>query len=88
VLERHDPDNELLAQARREVLEQELEALRLTTVLERSADQRIVLTEPERLTPFAFPLWVDRIQTRLSTESWQDRVARMLGTLERAAGAA
>ena len=86
VLERHDPDNELLAQARREVLEQELEALRLTTVLERSADQRLVLTQPERLTPFAFPLWVDRIQTRLSTESWQDRVARMLGTLERAAG--
>ena len=86
VLERHDPDNELLHQARREVLEQELEALRLTGVLERSRAQRLVLTEPARLTPLAFPLWVDRIQTRLSTESWQDRVARMLGSLEQAAG--
>ncbi|MEE4361144.1 MAG: ligase-associated DNA damage response DEXH box helicase [Pseudomonadales bacterium] len=88
VLARHDADNRLLEQARREVLEQELEALRLTQVLERSRTQRIALTQPERLTPFAFPLWVDRIQTRLSTERWQDRVARMLGSLEKAAGAA
>ena len=85
VLARHDAENRLLAQARREVLEQELEAARLTATLERAADQRLVLTRPERLTPLAFPLWVDRIQTRLSTERWQDRVARMLGTLERAA---
>ena len=85
VLERHDPTNQLLDQARREVLEQELDASRLTDVLGRSRSQRIVLTKPERLTPLAFPLWVDRIQTRLSTERWQDRVARMLGVLERAA---
>jgi ATP-dependent Lhr-like helicase len=85
VLERHDRENRLLEQARREVLEQELEAARLTATLERAATQRLVLTRPARLTPLAFPLWVDRIQTRLSTERWQDRVARMLGTLERAA---
>ncbi len=86
VLERHDPENAFLAQAQREVLEEELEALRLSAVLERSQGQTIRLTTPRRLTPFAFPLWVDRIQTRLSTESWQDRVARMLGDLEAAAG--
>ena len=86
VLERHDPDNAFLAQAQREVLEEELEALRLTAALERSRAQTIRLTTPQRLTPLAFPLWVDRIQTRLSTESWQDRVARMLGDLEAAAG--
>jgi ATP-dependent Lhr-like helicase len=85
VLERHDPDNRLLAQARREVLEQELESARLTAALERARERRLVLTAPERLTPFAFPLWVDRIQTRLSTERWQNRVARMVDRLEKAA---
>lgn len=88
VLERHDPDNQLLDQAHREILEQELDAERLTEVLGRSRKQRVVLTTPPRLTPLAFPLWVDRIQTRLSTERWQDRVARMLGVLEKAADAA
>ncbi len=86
VIARHDGDNRLLAQARSEVLEQELEQSRLRAVMEHSGSQRFELTTPARLTPLAFPLWADRISSRLSTERWQDRVARMLGTLERAAG--
>ena len=52
-------------------------------VLERARDQALVLTTPERFTPLAFPLWVERLRNRLSTESWRDRVARMTERLEK-----
>jgi ATP-dependent Lhr-like helicase len=82
-LDRYDPDHLLLDQARREVLESQLEIGRLRAVLERARDQALVLTAPERFTPLAFPLWVERLRNRLSTESWRDRVARMTERLEK-----
>lgn len=82
-LDRYDPGHRLLDQARREVLESQLELGRLRAVLERVADQALCLTEPERFTPLAFPLWVERLRNRLSTESWRDRVARMTERLEK-----
>lgn len=87
VLREHDPDNALVAQALTEVLGAQLELDRLRRTLESLAVQRIVLTRPPRLTPFAFPLWVDRIEHRLSTEDWGARVERMRAGLERQAGA-
>ncbi|MEM1081524.1 MAG: ligase-associated DNA damage response DEXH box helicase [Pseudomonadota bacterium] len=85
VLKEHDPKHLLLEQARREVLEGQLEWIRMEAALQRASHQRLVLTEPERLTPLAFPLWADRLRSQLSSEHWQDRVDRMLGRLERAA---
>jgi len=35
--------------------------------------------------PFAFPLMVERIREKLTTEKLSDRVARMIKDLERAA---
>lgn len=84
VLQRHDPGNGLLAQARREVLESQLEFERIAGVLRRVDDQTIVLAAPERLTPLAFPLWADRLRAQLSTEDWQARIQRMLRRLEAA----
>jgi len=82
-----DPDNLLLQQARREVLQQQLEVDRLRGSLAALSRQRVVLTAPRRLTPMAFPIWAQRIQSQtLRVESAQDRIARMLDTLERAAG--
>ena len=83
VLSEHDSDNLLLAQARREVLEAQLEVRRIRAVLERSRNQRFELRAPERLTPLAFPLWADRLRAHLTSEDWQARVERMLGRLER-----
>jgi ATP-dependent Lhr-like helicase len=40
----------------------------------------------ERPTPFAFPLLIERLRERLSTEKLSDRIARMLDALESAAG--
>ena len=82
MLSEHDPDNLLLAQARQEVLEAEMELQRLLDTLTRIVDQEIVLTHPERLTPLAFPLWADRLRSHVSSEDYQRRVERMLGLLE------
>ena len=82
VLRDYDPDNWLLDQARREVLEAELELERMEKALARATRQQLVITSPERLTPLAFPLWADRQRALLSTEDWKTRVARMIGQLE------
>ncbi|MBY6203692.1 ligase-associated DNA damage response DEXH box helicase [Halomonas denitrificans] len=88
VLSEHDAGNLLLDQARREVLEAQLEVRRIRRVLERSQDQVLAMTAPDRLTPLAFPLWADRLRAHLSSEDWQARVERMLGRLEKNAPSA
>jgi ATP-dependent Lhr-like helicase len=85
VFARYDPENLLLAQARSEALQQELELTRLSTTLERMQRQNLLLERPAHVTPFAFPLMVERIREKLSTEKLSDRVARMIEDLERAA---
>jgi ATP-dependent Lhr-like helicase len=83
VLARYDPDNLLLRQSRLEVLEAQLEFARIAAALERIAPRRIVIKEPPRLTPLAFPLWASRLQTQMvSTESWQQRIERAVRQLE------
>ena len=82
VLSEYDPENRLLDQARREVLEAQLELRRIEQALARAAASEIVIKETERFSPLAFPLWADRLRASLSTEDWQTRVARMLRQLE------
>lgn len=78
----YDPANLLLDQARREVLERQLEVRRIRAALDRLAHSRITFVELDKLTPFAFPLWADRLQSELTTERWTDRVQRMALYLE------
>ena len=85
VLRNHDPANLLLNQAEREVLEQELDLARLRDALQALSEQAMSHIVIERPTPFAFPLLVERLREKLSTEKLADRVARMLNDLERAA---
>ena len=82
----YDPENRLLAQTVREVLDRRLEAPRLALTLARLRDSRAVLTRPPRPTPFAFPLLVELFRDRFSNESLEARVARMVSELEDAAG--
>jgi len=86
VLRTHDPENLLLAQAEREVLEQELELGRLREALLHVATTPLKIVTVARPTPLAFPLLVERFREKLSTEKLADRVARMLRDLEKAAG--
>src|SRR5581483_8255329 len=61
VFEEFDPDNMLLDQARREVLQNQLEIVRLREALERAAVQRMVLLRPATLTPLSFPIWAEHL---------------------------
>ena len=85
VFARHEPDNRLLAQARREALEQELDHARLAATLAALREQTLAIERPPRMTPFAFPLWLQHLQGRLSNQPLEERVARILAELERAA---
>lgn len=82
VLTQFDPTSMLLDQARREVLDRQLELERLRETLERLSTTTLEIRSPRSLTPFAFPLWADSLREQLSTEKWSDRIKRMAMTLE------
>jgi ATP-dependent Lhr-like helicase len=86
VFAEYDPDNPLLRQATREVLERQLEAPRIASALDRLRRSRVLMTQPPRPTPFSFPLMVEIFREKLTTEALAARVARMVGELEAAAG--
>lgn len=85
VFRKHDAGNLLLTQAEREVMEQELELTRLRDTLRELHGRRIAYCEVKRATPFGFALMVERFREKVSTEKLNDRVARMLRELEKAA---
>jgi len=82
VFDQYEPDNLLLQQAYDEVLSYQLDEVRLRKALRRIQSQQITLKQTERFTPFAFPIMVDRLRERLSSESLVDRVQRMQLQLE------
>ncbi|KQW49966.1 MULTISPECIES: ligase-associated DNA damage response DEXH box helicase [unclassified Roseateles] len=86
VFRRHDPENRLLRQAEAELLSAELDVDALGRTLARMAAQTLDLQKPARPTPLAFPLLVERLRERASTESLAQRLSRMLVELEEAAG--
>ena len=83
VFVKYDPDNLLIAQARREVLERQLEASRIGRTLQRLEQSTVRLIDVERPTPLAFPILVDRTRAKLSSEKLADRVKRMTAQAER-----
>jgi len=85
VFEKYDPGNLFLAQARREVLERQLEITRLAATLDEIGRGRITLVETRRFTPFAFPLVIERVRGDLSTETLVERIQAMQLQLERSA---
>ena len=84
VFAEYDPDNILLKQAYREVLDQQMEEVRLRNALHRINSGHITITFPEKLTPFCFPIIVDGLsRVNLSSEKLEDRVKRMQAQLEK-----
>ncbi|MEB3253666.1 MAG: ligase-associated DNA damage response DEXH box helicase [Synechococcus sp.] len=77
VFTRHEPQNRLLLQAQREVLDDQLELSRLEAALERAAKQEWLHVATARPGPLAFPLLVERLNNRMSNESVLERVQRM-----------
>jgi ATP-dependent helicase Lhr and Lhr-like helicase len=77
VFQEYEPDNVLIRQAYHEALQLQLEEFRLREALQRIRQQKLVITEGDQPTPFAFPILVDRLREKLSTESLEERVAKM-----------
>jgi len=77
VFTEYEPHNLLLRQAYNEVMEQQMEEARLRNMLERICQNNIVITFPEKLTPFCFPIKVDSMRGDLSSESLEDRIKKM-----------
>lgn len=79
----YEPDNLLMQQAYEEALHFQLEESRLRLALERIEDQKIVIKELQKPSPFCFPIMVDRLnRERLTSESLEDRVKKMKLQLE------
>ena len=87
VLMENDSTSMLLSQTRREVLEQQFEFGRLREAVEAMAVQDIRVVDTSRLSPLAFPIWAEQVQSRLSTQGWLERITEMARELEQAAGA-
>ncbi|MDQ3101659.1 MAG: hypothetical protein M3R08_09760 [Bacteroidota bacterium] len=60
-----------------------MELPRLRQALERIQGQQIILKDPGKFTPFAFPILVDRMRDRLTSEELEDRIKKMTEKLER-----
>ncbi len=83
VFEEYEPDNLLLQQAYDEVLYYQLDEVRLRKALKKIRNQEIVMNYPDRFTPFAFPIMVDRLREKMSSEKLIDRVRKMQLQLEK-----
>jgi len=78
VFHEYDSTNLLLLQAYEEMMDFQLEEARMRMALERIKHQRIILRHPERPTPFAFPIMIDRLsRDRLTSERLEDRIKKM-----------
>lgn len=82
VFTRYDPDNLLLEQSRREILEHQLEIERLQKTLSEIKARPFILVETKRLTPMAFPLWADRLGAFLPAGDATTRLEKMLAELQ------
>lgn len=78
VFVKYDPQHLLLQQARKEVLEQQLERSRLVATLERLGNAPLEVREVVRPTPLGFPLLADRISSVLSSETTEATLARFI----------
>lgn len=87
VFREFDPENMLLFQAHREVLDQQLEISRLDGALERAAGLSVRFVAMPVLSPLAFPLFAESLRaTTVTSESWEDRVRRLSVQMDDRAG--
>jgi ATP-dependent Lhr-like helicase len=84
VFSRHEPGNLLLAQARDEVLQQQLELPRIAAVIDRLLGCTLRLERTPRPGPLAFPLLAERLNNRMSNESVLERIQRLRDEAQRA----
>lgn len=83
VFSEYEPDNLLLRQAYAEVMADQFEESRLRELLGRLRSQTIVIKRLAQPSPFSFPIMVERIRGKLTTEKIEDAIGRLLREAER-----
>ncbi|PBQ33324.1 DNA ligase-associated DEXH box helicase [Sphingobacteriaceae bacterium] len=78
VFEDYEKDNLLLRQSFDEVLDFQLDITRMQEAFDRISTQKIIVSHPERPTPFSFPILVDTLRERFSNEDIQSRIDKIL----------
>lgn len=82
VFEDYDPTNLLLREAYDEVFDFQLEEGRMQLAFERIANHTIILSCPQQLTPFSFPIFSESFREKYSNEDWQSRLELLKLQLE------
>lgn len=82
VFQDYEKDNLLLRQAYEEVYDFQLEIVRMRAAFERINTHNIIIREPERLTPFAFPIFAEIFREKFSNESLEDRMNKIKAQIE------
>ena len=85
VFKDYEPDNLLYQQAIEETFDHGMERGRMQLVFEALEQKTIVWKNCSQPTPFSFPLITDRMRSKLSSESLEDRIKEMYLQLEKAA---
>ena len=83
VYREYEPNSLLIKEAFEEVMDFQLQETRMRNALERINNQKLILKFPEKPTPFSFPILVERIRERYTSEALKDRIKRMTLRLER-----
>ena len=65
------------------MLERQLEQSRLGETLVRLAKSKLLVTNPPKPTPMAFPILVDRLRGTVTSENLTDRIQKMSLRLEK-----
>jgi ATP-dependent Lhr-like helicase len=84
VFKDYEPDNLLYQQAIEETFDHGMERGRMHFVFENLNQKTIVWKNCSQPTPFSFPLITDRLRSKLSSESVEDRIKKMYLQLEKA----
>lgn len=78
VLREYDPSNVLLRQSYDEILYGQMENARMRGALLRIGNSKVIIRYTEKFSPFAFPIVVDSLRDRLTSERLSDRIKNML----------
>lgn len=77
VFQEYEPDNLLFQQTFEEVLSFQMEEMRIRLALQKIQEQKIFISFPEKYTPLSFPIMVDRLREKMSSETLLDRIEKM-----------
>ncbi|NNL93731.1 MAG: ligase-associated DNA damage response DEXH box helicase [Saprospiraceae bacterium] len=77
VFQDYEPENLLYLQTYEEVMTFQLEEARMKNALNRIQNQTFIVSYPQKPTPLAFPIIVDRMREKMSSEKLNDRIAKM-----------